>query len=443
MNKLNINEKYLNYDIETFNANRTIIIKSGTGTGKTTNTSRQLKQYLIEHPDMKVLSIVNYISISKQQQKTFKEDGIILNDYSNVTEIDINDKHYVVCLNSLSKLIENVNYDKTILYIDEVSSLIKSLVENDLLNRNVKRLFLILMDLIKNCHKVVVSDANVADNVFNLLQKRDGSKIFINNLFKKFNGINAKRCKNEYNFINKMKTDIEKLLYFLCGADSCETITRLYNECIKEYQDDPEMLSKFILITSKTKFDIKDASEQFKDKFVFYSPSIVTGFDFSINVQHKQYLYIKGKSLNVLDNFQQATRTRNMSELVYFIKPQKNLINWNLLKDIESLNKNLRTTSDKILNICSAVNEDNECCIIENSFFKLATWNDYLNGVVQCDNKFYFEKLLTTNGFNLIDEKDEVKQLSKEDVKEQKMIIVENENKCFEQFIQNTGLKMI
>jgi hypothetical protein len=71
----------------------------------------------------------------------------------------------------------------------------------------------------------------------------------------------------------------------------------------------------------------------------------------------------------------------------------------------------------------------------------LATWNDYLNGVLQCDNKFYFERLLTTNGFNLIDENDEVKQLSKEDVKEQKMIIVENESKCFEQFIQNTGIE--
>jgi hypothetical protein len=254
----------------------------------------------------------------------------------------------------LTKLVENISYDNTILYIDEVTSLIKSLSENELLNRTVKLLYLLLMELIRKCHKVIVSDANITDNVFQLLSKRNGKSIFINNTFKKFVKVNAICCKNEYNFVEMLKDDIKHDRYFMFGADSCETVTRMYNECISGYIHNKEILDKFILITSKTKFDIQNTSEQFKNKWVFYSPSIVTGVDFSIDVKQRQYLYIKGKSLNVLDNFQQATRTRNMSELVYFIKPQK-LRNWNTLNDIESKNRNFRNCAEKILNICGSM----------------------------------------------------------------------------------------
>ena len=55
--------------------------------------------------------------------ETFKKDGIELKNYKNSREIDLND-HYVIVLNSLTKLVENIDYSKIILYIDEVSSLI-------------------------------------------------------------------------------------------------------------------------------------------------------------------------------------------------------------------------------------------------------------------------------------------------------------------------------
>jgi hypothetical protein len=65
--------------------------------------------------------------------------------------------------------------------------------------------------LIEKCHKVIVSDANITNNVFHLLEQRIGSKIFINNVFKKFDGINAKRMKNEYKFIGQLKEYIKIL----------------------------------------------------------------------------------------------------------------------------------------------------------------------------------------------------------------------------------------
>jgi hypothetical protein len=375
---LELFKNYLEYEQQTFTAHDTIIIESGAGTGKTTNTAMQLREYMKANSDVKILSLVNYISLAKQQIKTFKQEGITLNSYQNLSNIDMSDGHYVVCLNSLMKLSDDINYDNTVLYIDEVSSLIKSLSENELLNRVLKRIYLILMELINKCKKVIVSDANITDNVFNVLRNRAGKRLFINNTFKKFQYVPAIHAKNEYKFIDKMKNDIAVLKYFLCGADSCETITRIYHACIAIYVDDPVMLAKFILITSKTKYDVYDATEQFEGKFVFYSPSIVTGVDFSINYKQRQYLYIKGKSLNVLDNYQQATRTRNMSELVYYIKPQK-MKQWNLLQDIELMNKNMRNCSDKVLNLCSSIDINDKSVIVQNTYFKVSNYNDYLN----------------------------------------------------------------
>ncbi len=57
---------------------------------------------------------------------------------------------------------------------------------------------------------------------------------------------------------------------------------------------------------------IGDASETFKNKFVFYSPSIITGVDFSIDQAQDVFLYIKGQSIDAQASYQQATRCRNI-----------------------------------------------------------------------------------------------------------------------------------
>ena len=44
-----------------------------------------------------------------------------------------------------------------------------------------------LMKIINNCHKLILSESIISDNVFNLCSKRpDKSKIFIQNTFKKY-----------------------------------------------------------------------------------------------------------------------------------------------------------------------------------------------------------------------------------------------------------------
>ena len=61
----------------------------------------------------------------------------------------------------------------------------------------------------------------------------------------------------------------------------------LFNDALPEQKD------KFILITSETKFKLENASEQLKDKFVFYSPSIIYGVDFNIDNEQDVFYILK------------------------------------------------------------------------------------------------------------------------------------------------------
>ena len=60
------------YDHETLKTYDTIIIKSTTGTGKTSNTARHVEQYMKDHEGLKFMSIVNLITLSHQHIESFK-----------------------------------------------------------------------------------------------------------------------------------------------------------------------------------------------------------------------------------------------------------------------------------------------------------------------------------------------------------------------------------
>ena len=97
--------------------------------------------------------------------------------------------------------------------MDEINSFIESLTHNETLDKNIKIIYQILTRMIKNCHKLIVSDALTSDNVFNLLNIKTNSKtIYLMNNFKKYASNPAVNLNDENNFLSKLlthfKTDI-------------------------------------------------------------------------------------------------------------------------------------------------------------------------------------------------------------------------------------------
>lgn len=85
-------------------------------------------------------------------------------------------------------------------------------------------------------------------------------------------------------------TNIKAKHYFLSASDSCSTITEYYHKCIASVSVDEH--DNFILITSESPLKITDATEQFKNKFIFYSPSIITSIDVSFSDAQDVFIYI-------------------------------------------------------------------------------------------------------------------------------------------------------
>ena len=78
---------------------------------------------------------------------------------------------------------------------------------------------------------------------------------------------------------------------------------------------DESLKQKMVLITADTLFRVTDATEDVKDKFVFYSPTVTFGVDFSVDVPQDVFIYIAGNSIQPSGSYQQATRCRNIKTL--------------------------------------------------------------------------------------------------------------------------------
>jgi hypothetical protein len=89
-----------------------------------------------------------------------------------------------------------------------------------------------------------------------------------------------------------------------------------------------------------------------------------------------------------------------------------------------------------MLCLCNNTNEYDEMVVNENAYFNIATHNEYINGVFACDSVYYFEQILKENGFNVCSVNEKV-VLSKEVVKEQKILSKVNVNENFEKYLSN------
>ncbi len=423
--------KYVEYDYKLFEEYDNIIIQSTPGTGKTTDTANKFLEYIKKNNnDKKIISIVGLTNTANQHISSFGKDDvkIKLNDYRNCGYSDIND-NLVICINSLLKLdFLNIKQMKDkIIYIDEFEHFSNNLTHNKNLDNNIRLINNLLMKLVKNCFKLIISDALINDNVKNFLNisKSTRKTIFIKNTYKKFKGVKAVRYHNENDFLNQVKKDIEENNYFLFGSDSCSKITQYFDEVskkdINEKQKiidrddeiiteifnkliadvDEEKKKKFLLITSKTAFKITNADEQFKDMFVFYSPSIVNSVDFNPKIAQNQYLYFNSMTINSQSMFQQGTRTRYIKELKFFgIQRQYDYI-YEDINDVETINKDLINSCDKIKKVCLNTNEEDEETIIENAFFKMWCFNEYTNDCYNTNKICHFQNILINEGFIL------------------------------------------
>ena len=130
----------LNY--ETFAAHDAIIIKSCTGTGKTTAIAQHMEKYASD--DTKFLSITTRTTLADQREKSFA--NLRMKNYQDI-KTDLSDaKALGICVSSLVKLdaLELEEIAQYVVYVDEVSSFTE-FTDNDLLDGRLKKIVSLLI----------------------------------------------------------------------------------------------------------------------------------------------------------------------------------------------------------------------------------------------------------------------------------------------------------
>jgi len=429
--------KWFNITDNEFNKNSTIICHSCTGTGKTTETARAIKTYNSQQKKpFKVLSIISKQNLAGQHIKSFSEAGISLTSYQD-DDKKITDDNIVCCINSklILKNIPAKEFSNYIVYIDETTMFSKDLTHNETLKGRLKPCYQILMRIIKNCHKLILSDARINDNAFNLCKTRPlKDTLYIRNNYKKYQGVRAIRCRDENNFLEQMLTNIKHERYFLSASDSCSTITEYYHKCNATAPESEH--DKFILITSESPFKITDATEQFKNKYIFYSPSIIASIDVSFSDAQDVFIYNKGRTIDPSDIFQQTIRTRNINKLYYYSEVKTHEPMYNSLDECRSINLDLTTTSKEIFEVCSSNDSSDDEIINENTFFEMFVYNEYVSDIFSTNKTVHYENILIDEGFTL-SSVGNVQKLNKIIRDEMKEIAQNIKEEIFNEFIES------
>ena len=290
-------------------AYKLIIVKSDTGTGKTT----AMKNYLKLNPDKCFVSIVSRLSLGKEQVSVFKKSGIdchwFRDEVQDLWRMD--GENIVIQIDSLNKLASwcEDTWNAYTIYLDEFNSLIEYFI--DCPNLDDKRITVkrMLERIILGAEQVIMTDAHISDTSLLYLKQLNigGATIYLENDYKhngKNGGIKAREIYDNEEVVLDLQYKLANNEPFMICCDSKNVCDVLYHSLNQD--------KRIGIFTSETMEDIDlDAWD-----FVIFSPKIVYGLD-SVRAR-PVYCIMKEHTISPLAMIQQANRCRNITELVYY-----------------------------------------------------------------------------------------------------------------------------
>jgi hypothetical protein len=396
-----VTQALLDLDYNEFANNKTYVVKSGTGTGKSRQIARFCAKYC-EGTDYTVLCLSNLISILDQLKGTFDAVGIDLQGYSDVHGAEIIGTHSYICINSILKFMKCESYfSNVILYIDEPTNLLFSLTGDGNID-NIVGVFSMFMKLVKRCHKLIMTDAHIGKDCKELIEKRnqyqcvDTVSYHIND-HKKYAGVDAIHVNDRKLFVSKMVEQVKNNDNFVFVSDSKKTTIWIYKTCLEHAKDK----SLFKLITSDTK-DTIIADIDFNKSFTFFSPRVTCGLNIHNERKTNTYVYNTCQSINPITMHQQSMRNRQVDKMYFFIKDKQR--KRNQFHDYASCKRYHREEimrNSNILNMCSYIDDNEEIVTHENFYFNLYCRKAYIESIMFSDVRYYFEKELRSAGFTV------------------------------------------
>ena len=310
-----INLRYLDKDSDgNFFDNmnhRYVIVRSDTGTGKTTAFKNYIKKsYAIQNGNYKrFISIVSRISLGKEQVKVFNEAGIECLWHEDVDEWYREEgENIVITIDSLMKMGNWSDFENYDIYLDEYNSLIEYFVDCPNLCNKRTIIWKYFNKILQEGDKVIMTDADISDNSIKFLETLDDINrdeiIYINNKYKHNEGIEASEIFTYEEFIEQISTYPRAMVCL----DSKNAGEKLVDDMKEKYG------INFKYYSSDYTGDIDlDA-----DDYVAFSPKIVYGLDSTM--ERPVFCYYKCHTISPPAMVQQINRCRRISHLYYLFE---------------------------------------------------------------------------------------------------------------------------
>ena len=298
--KLGINEGGQQVDfIAELGDHKFKVIKSDTGTGKTT----AFKKY-IKNKRKPFISIVSRRSLGLEQFATFNEFGLRTRYYEKHYQCRQGD-NYITTIDSFFKYCRNIDFDDYILFFDEWSSIQDYLIDSSTVAGTRIVLTKFLVDSIRECKEAIFVDADINDGSFIALRYITNDPIlYIKNDYKHNNGVKMIEFYQEDNFMKRLR-GLDK--YILC-CDSKGVADNYF-----KILNDPTIK----LYTS----DHNDELKMDDHKKIIFSPKVIYGLDSCM--EREVFCMYKEHTINPKSMLQQIARCRNIVRLNYLFTKKK------------------------------------------------------------------------------------------------------------------------
>ena len=151
-----INKNKLGYDFIQENIN--YIIKSDTGTGKTTS----VKHFLNKTND-NFISIVSRKSLGQEQYNNFNEDNFLKCGYYEYVDFIKDKDNIIIQLDSILRIHRNIDLSQYILVLDEFESIIHYLFTSSTLKTKRVLIFMKFIEILKECYNFICIDEDITN----------------------------------------------------------------------------------------------------------------------------------------------------------------------------------------------------------------------------------------------------------------------------------------
>jgi hypothetical protein len=312
-----INKPKLGYDF--FQEDNNYLVKSDTGTGKTTSMKHFLKRKIIPingssicgefYETKKFISIVSRKTLGMEQHAIFNEFGLECKYYE-YEEYFTNDDNMIVQIDSIFKLTRNINFNEYYVILDEFESIINYLFTSDTLKTRRCSVMKKFIDLLQNCKNWFGIDADISNKSINFINEFVETKDYkiYNNIYKHNKGVEA----YEYIDQNEIIEKIIKSEKFIVCCDSKTQADKLTETLETQYN-----IKNILKITKETdkyyKFDDYDK--------IIFSPKIIYGID-SI-IERDVFCWYEGQTITPEKMLQQISRARNIKKIHFHFTNKK------------------------------------------------------------------------------------------------------------------------